>query len=117
MDSDDRRLLQTCILGVHDESFSRQNVLFNSSLFPPGSVTVGTCLQISSVAARLPQHDSGRGARVNGSDEARRKNSSKSMATNIANRGLTLKQQSPLKYHMYLKSSSYLKNFSQSILT
>ena len=80
MDLDDRHLLRACVLGVHDESFSRQNVLFNYCLFPAGSVTVGTYLQISSVAARSDHQTSGRGVKALKFSEAGRKVSCKSRA-------------------------------------
>ena len=77
MDFDDRHLLRACVLGIHDESFSRQSVLFNYPLFPAGTVTVGTYLQISSVTARLPHQASGKGVKALSFNEARRKISCK----------------------------------------
>ena len=49
------QLLRTCVLGTHDEAFSRQDVLINHSLFPPEDVAVGTQLQITPVAMKTPQ--------------------------------------------------------------
>lgn len=43
-----------CTLGVHDEAFSKEEVLVNSSLFPPGSLAIGTALRITALEADSP---------------------------------------------------------------
>ncbi|MCJ1390928.1 vacuolar membrane-associated protein iml1 [Xylographa bjoerkii] len=60
-----------CTLGIHDDGFSKDEVLLNASLFPLGGIPVGTPVQLLALKTQSPS----RSFKHNGTDDLRRPSS------------------------------------------
>ncbi|MCJ1280685.1 vacuolar membrane-associated protein iml1 [Xylographa opegraphella] len=58
-----------CILGIHDDGFSTDDILLNASLFPSGSLPLGTPMQLRALEAESPN----RSFKQNGTNDVRRR--------------------------------------------
>jgi DEP domain-containing protein 5 len=48
---------KTCLLWVHDDKYSKDDVLFNTSIFPDGSVSTEDLVEVKAVAANSDIRD------------------------------------------------------------
>ncbi|MCJ1477617.1 vacuolar membrane-associated protein iml1 [Lambiella insularis] len=62
-----------CTLGIHDEAFSKEEVLVNLTLFDPGSLAVGTPIRMTALEADSPRRSFKHyGARGSSADQKER---------------------------------------------